>query len=103
MGCDKINNDEISALVGTARVMRELGREARKEARSEDSDYNSVTGWRDAGMDRKTDRPGHNCLCKCEDLSTELTGLGTQMYCVKEMLGQREFRLSNSRRESGLP
>lgn len=90
MGCDKINDDEISAPVGTAPVMRELGREARKEARSKDSDYNSVTGWRDAGMDRKTGKPGHNWLAKCEDLSTELTGLGTQMHCVKETLGQIE-------------
>lgn len=74
MGCDKINDGEF--LVGTAPVMKKLGRWAREEAKSKGSDYSSVTGWRDAGMDRKTGRPGHNWLCKCEHLGTEPMSLG---------------------------
>lgn len=71
-------------------MMRRLGRAAREEARSKGSDYNSVTGWREAGMDRKTGRPGYNWLCKCADLRTEPTGLGTQMHNAKETFGQIE-------------
>lgn len=99
--CDKINDDGFLAPGGTATVMREHGREAGEEARSKGSDSNSVTGWRDAGMDRKTGRHGHNWLCKCEDLRTEPTGLGTQ--CKRDIGTNREFHLSNPGRQSALP